>query len=92
MTLALIQAINLIINAFSILILVEVLASWVLISNVRVPDPILRVLQVISIITGILLNPIRRLVPSVGGLDLSPIIALLLLNALGQLLRSALLR
>ena len=92
MNFALYQAINLIIEVFSILILIEVVASWVMVANVRLPDSIIRLLQFISSITGIVLNPIRRLVPSFGGLDLSPIIALLLLNVLGQLMRSLLLR
>lgn len=87
----LIQVINLVFDFFSILILIEVLASWVLVANVRLPDAVLRLLQVISSITGIVLNPIRRLIPSVGGLDLSPIIALVLLNVLQRLLVSALL-
>ena len=92
MILALVSAINLILQVFSILILVEVIGSWVLVANVRLPDPILRLLQVISSITGVVLNPLRRIIPSIGGLDLTPIIALLLLDFLRRLLISALLR
>lgn len=92
MNLALVQATNLIIEIFSTLILIEVIASWVMITNVRLPDTIIRLLQVISSITGIVLNPIRRYIPSIGGLDLSPIIALLLLDVLRRLLLSLLLR
>jgi YggT family protein len=57
-------------------------------ANVRMPDVVIRALQVISQITAIVLNPIRRVVPSIGGLDLSPIIALLLLDVLRRLLVS----
>jgi len=92
MNFALINAINLIIEVFSILILIEVIASWVMITNVRLPDPVLRLLQVISSITGIVLKPLRRVIPSIGGLDLTPIIALLLLDVLRRLVISALLR
>jgi YggT family protein len=88
-TFALVSVINTVIEIFSILILVEVIASWVMVANVRLPDVVVQALQVISQITGIVLNPIRRVVPSIGGLDLSPIIALLLLNALRRLLVSA---
>jgi YggT family protein len=88
MTLALISLINTFIEIFSILILVEVIASWVMIANVRLPDIVIRVLAVISQITSIVLNPIRRVVPNIGGLDLSPIIALLLLDVLRRLLIS----
>jgi len=38
------------------------------------------------------LNPIRRFIPSLGGLDLSPIVALLLLDVLRRLLVSLLMR
>lgn len=92
MTLVLVNTINLIVQVFSILILIEVIASWVMIANVRLPDPVLRLLQVVSSITALILNPIRRVVPSVGGLDLSPIIALLLLDVLRRLLISLLVR
>jgi YggT family protein len=91
-TLALVSIINTVIEVFSILILVEVIARWVMIANVRLPDVILAALQVISQITGIVLNPIRRVMPSLGGLDLSPIIALLLLDALRRLLISLVVR
>lgn len=82
----LIGIINLVVELFSILILVEVIASWVTVANVRLPDAVVGLLQVISSITGIVLNPIRRLIPSLGGLDISPIIALLLLSFVRQLL------
>ena len=88
----LIQAINLIVEVMSLLILVEVIASWVMVANVRLPDMVIRLLQTISSITGVVLNPIRRLIPSIGGLDLSPIVALLLLDVLRRLLVSLLVR
>jgi YggT family protein len=75
-----------IMEIFSILILVEVIGSWVLVARVQLPDVALRVLQAISSITGVILNPIRRLVPNLGGLDISPIIALLLLQVLQRAL------
>lgn len=86
MTFALVNAINLIIQVFSLLILVEVIGSWLLVANVRLPDVVFRLLQGISSITGVILNPIRRVMPNIGGLDLSPIIALLLLDVLRRLL------
>ena len=92
MTYALISAINLIVQVFSILILIEVIGSWVLVANVRLPDVVLRLLQVISQITGVILNPIRKVVPPIGGLDLTPIIALLLLQLLQRALVQMLVR
>lgn len=92
MNLVLIRAINLIVEVMSMLILIEVIASWVMVANVRLPDMVIRLLQTISSITGVVLNPIRRFIPSLGGLDLSPIIALLLLDVVRRLLVSLLLR
>jgi len=92
MNLLLIQAINFIVEAMSILILIEVIASWVMVANVRLPDTVIRLLQTISSITGVVFNPIRRFIPSIGGLDLSPIVALLLLDVLRRLLVSLLIR
>jgi YggT family protein len=92
MTLALVSLINTVIEIFSILILVEVIASWVMIARVQLPDIVIRALAVISQITGIVLNPIRRVIPSIGGLDLSPIIALILLDVVRRLLISVVAR
>jgi YggT family protein len=92
MTLVLVQTLNLFVQVFSILILTEVIMSWVMMANVRLPDPILRLLQVIIRINGVVLNPIRRLIPNMGGFDLSPIIALLLLDVLRRLLIGVLVR
>ena len=45
--------------------------------------------RVIREITEPVIGPIRRLIPSVGMLDLSPLIALFLLNILQQVVLSA---
>lgn len=86
MNFILISAINLIFQALTILILVDVIASWVMVANVRLPDSIFRLLATIHGIVGVVLNPIRRVIPSMGGLDLSPFIALILLSVLQRLL------
>ncbi len=82
----LLNGIVLVLEFFSILILIDVIASWVSITNVRLPDSIVGLLRAISNITGIVLNPIRKVIPSLGGLDISPIIALLLLSVLQRML------
>ncbi len=86
MNFAVIQVINLIFEFFSIIILIDVLASWVMVLNVRLPDALFRLLEVVHNIAGIVLNPIRRVMPSMGGLDISPFIALLLMGFIQQLL------
>jgi YggT family protein len=78
--------INLIFRVFTVLILVDVIGSWLLVARVRLPDWLIGILQAVNSITGVLLNPIRRLIPSVGGLDFSPIIALVVLSLLQQLI------
>jgi YggT family protein len=92
MTFVLVNAINWLVQIFSLLILIEIIMSWVMVANIRLPDPVIRLLQMITSINGVILNPIRRLIPNMGGFDLSPIIALLLLDVLRRLLVGALLR
>jgi YggT family protein len=86
MTFAIISAINLLFTVLTIVILIDVLASWIMIGNVRLPDALYRLLEVVHNIAGVVLNPIRRFIPSMGGLDISPIIALILLQVLQTLL------
>ena len=63
-------------------VLVRVILSWV------APDPSNPVVRVVIQITEPLMAPVRRLLPDMGGLDLSPLIVLLgvqLLKILFQL-------
>jgi YggT family protein len=86
------QVINLIFQVFIILIFVDVIGSWLLYSRVRLPDFVFGILQGVHNITGVVLNPIRRLMPGLGGLDISPIIALFVLELLRRFIMNALLR
>jgi YggT family protein len=71
-----------IIDAYTIILFVTVLLSWF-----PVPEhhPAVRFLRSI---TEPLLAPLRRMLPSAGGLDFSPLVLMLLL----QLLRGAIIR
>lgn len=64
---------------FSLVIIVGALLSWVS------PDPYNPVVQAIYGISEPFLTPFRRIVPNLGGLDISPIIALLCFQILGRL-------
>ena len=86
MSYAIIGLINLLFQIFAALILVEVLGSWILVSRVRLPVWALTILRVIHGLTAPILDPIRRLIPGMGGLDLSPLIALVLLQLLRQII------
>lgn len=84
--------ISLVVQIFSLLILVDVIGSWVMMLRVNLPGFIYDMLRGIQSITGVILNPIRRVIPSIGGLDISPIVALLLLDVLRKLLITVLVR
>jgi YggT family protein len=63
---------------FSIVIIIGVLLSWVS------PDPYNPVVQTILSISEPLLDPFRRFVPNLGGLDISPILALICFRVIGK--------
>lgn len=65
---------------FSLVIIVGVLLSWVS------PDPYNPVVQTVYGISEPLLAPFRRFIPSLAGLDFSPLIALICFNAIGVVL------
>lgn len=90
MNYVIVSAINLIFQFFTIIILIDVIASWIMVANVRLPDVLFRILQVVHNIAGVVLNPIRRYIPNMGGLDISPIIALIVIQLLQSLLVRAL--
>ena len=76
--------ISILFNVLTLAIFGRVLASWV--------DPFAnnRITQILRDITEPILAPIRNLMPSMMMFDFSPIIATLLLQALGKLLIQAL--
>ena len=79
----LVHFISLLFQVLSLAILGRVLLSWV--------DPMgnMRITQIIRDITEPLLAPIRSLMPNMTMFDLSPIIAMLVLQALSRLLTGA---
>lgn len=84
--------INEVFRILSLLILVDVIGSWVMLMRVKLPNFVYDLLHGVQSITSIVLNPIRRVIPSIGGLDLSPIVALILLDVLRQMLVRILVR
>lgn len=61
------------------LIFIEVIFSWLIAFNVvNLRNPIMQqIYMTVRAIVQPILNPIRRILPAIGGLDLSPIVALL---------------
>ena len=79
-----------VIQALTLAIFASVIFSWLPLVGVRVPQyhP---VVQVIEQTAGLIVNPIRRLMrTTAGGMDFSPLIALLLLRIVGKILVRAL--
>ncbi len=62
---------------FSLVIIVGAFLSWVS------PDPSNPIVQTIYGISEPLLSPFRRIIPHIGGLDISPILALICFQILG---------
>lgn len=61
---------------YSIILLVRVLITWV---N---PDPFNPIVQFLTKVTDPVLEPLRRVIPPLGPIDISPIVAFLILRAL----------
>jgi YggT family protein len=79
--------VNSIFTILYILILVDVIGSWLVVARLRLPNWVFDILGAIHGVVSPILDPIRRLMPNMGGLDLSPIIALFLLQILQTLFR-----
>ncbi|GAB4427593.1 MAG: YggT family protein [Chloroflexi bacterium OHK40] len=75
--------INLLFNVLLFAILGRVLISWI--------DPMgnMRITQILREITEPILAPIRSILPSIGMIDLSPLVAMLLIQLLHNLILGA---
>lgn len=74
-----VDLIVLLINVLTILILAHVLLTWIL-------PPYHPLRETLDRIVEPILMPIRRILPYTGGLDLSPLVLLLLVQLVGRLL------
>jgi YggT family protein len=75
--------INLLFNVLLFAVLGRVLVSWI--------DPMgnMRITQVLREITEPILAPIRSVLPNIGMFDLSPLVAMLLIQLVHNLILSA---
>lgn len=80
--LTLLRLVHLVLRTWSLLILAYVILSWVGSGSYNPAANLLAVL------VEPLLAPLRRLIPTIGGLDISPVFALLALEFLNRLLPS----
>ena len=81
--------INQIIGIYSWILIINVIFSWLLAMNIFNTNNriIIAIYYGTKKLTDPLLNPIRNLLPNFGGLDISPIILLLLLSLFSNLLK-----
>ncbi len=87
---SLFQILMLILGAARLLIFVHFIMSWLLAFNVLNPRQqfVQQVWMGLSRMLEPLYGPIRRILPQMGGLDLAPLVALLLIYALEIILRN----
>lgn len=71
-----------IIYLFNIVLFVYIILNWLIAFNIvnRHQPVVARVYEVLARVTEPLLRPIRRFMPELGGIDISPIVLILLLN------------
>ncbi len=81
--------INQIIGIYSWILIINVIFSWLLSMNIFNTNNriVIAIYYGTKKLTDPLLNPIRNLMPNFGGLDISPIILLLLLSLFSNLLK-----
>lgn len=82
--------INLLARLLSLAIIVRILLSWIPLD--RGNSTVATIYHLIYGLTEPILGPIRRLLPSLGGLDLSPMLGLLLVEVLQRVLLTLLVR
>ncbi|HKQ94379.1 MAG TPA: YggT family protein [Aestuariivirgaceae bacterium] len=77
-----------IIQLYTYVVIATVIVSWLIAFNViNLHNPFVRqIAYILAQLTEPLLDPIRRVLPSLGGLDISPVILLLLLYFLQRLI------
>ena len=87
MTGLLIQFIDLLFTVLLIAIFARVLLSWF---SVGESNPLYPVVKIVNEITEPILAPIRAVLPNFGFLDLSPMVALLLMSVIQRVLKQVL--
>ncbi len=87
---ALAQIISVITQILTFAILFRVLLSWVVMNPNSQNETLISIYRVLTQITEPILAPLRRIVPTVGMFDLTPIAAMVLIQIIGSVLISAL--
>ena len=88
MLLALFSVVNLLLDVLRWIIIIQAILSWLVAFNVinTTNDFMRSFLYALDRITEPLYRPIRRVLPDFGGIDFSPLVALLIVIAVQMLL------
>lgn len=88
---ALFQIIDLLLSVMTWIIIIQAILSWLVAFNVinTYNDFVRQVLYALDKITEPIYRPIRRIMPDFGALDLSPLVALLLIIILQMVIGHA---
>ncbi|HEX8535614.1 MAG TPA: YggT family protein [Allosphingosinicella sp.] len=88
MLVALLQIVNLLLDVLRWIIIIQAILSWLVAFNViNTSNDFMRTfLGALDRITEPLYRPIRRVLPDFGGIDFSPLVALLVIIAVQMLL------
>jgi YggT family protein len=85
---ALAQILQILLNAVWWIIIIQAILSWLVAFNVinMHSDVVRTILVALDRMTAPLYRPIRRIMPDLGALDLSPLVVLLALSIIDQVL------
>ena len=79
------QLVQLIFSVIYFLIIARILMSWLPMAGIHI-DRYNPAVQWLIQSTDIFLEPFRRVIPPVSGLDFSPIVAIIVINLVGELI------
>lgn len=74
------QTVDRVFQVLYLLLIVRVILSWI------PHDPFNRIISIIHQLTDPILNPIKRFLPPLGGIDLSPLVAFFVLDMVKTML------
>ncbi len=84
------QIILTIIQILTFVIFLRVILSWIVVMMQTRNEFLISAYRILEQITDPILAPLRRIIPSAGGIDFSPMIAIILLWVLGMVVAEAL--
>jgi len=90
--LALLSTLDLVLNLYAFLLFVNVVFSWLYAFNiVNAHNQFVRMIgQVLHTLTEPVLRPVRRILPNLGAIDISPLIVLLVIYFLRKYIATSL--